>query len=108
MGRRFWGAPAASLFFWVACRKTLRTFDPRALLRPLRCRLQAADDYRLAACAPQTARESAYGFVARINAEGPGVSSLRTFLNPASSSQLLISLKLKASPRSVLTSICTA
>src|SRR5947208_14538772 len=49
-----------------------------------------------------------YGFVARINGEGPGASSLRTFLNPASSSQFLISLKLKVSPCSVFASICTA
>src|SRR4030095_1283289 len=49
-----------------------------------------------------------YGFVASTNGEGPGASSFRTFLKPASSSQFLISLKLKVSPFSVLTSICTA
>src|SRR5216117_701137 len=43
-----------------------------------------------------------------MSGDGPGASSLRTFLKPASSSQLLISLKLKVSPFSVLTSICTA
>src|SRR5882762_4631103 len=49
-----------------------------------------------------------YGFVARTSGEGPGAFSFRTFLKPASSSQFLISLKLKVSPFSVLTSICTA
>src|SRR5437667_10209963 len=48
-----------------------------------------------------------YGFVARMSGDGPGALSFRTFLNPASSSQPLISLKLKVSPFSVLTSICT-
>src|SRR5207237_5707764 len=43
-----------------------------------------------------------------MSGDGPGASSFRTFLKPASSSQLLISLKLKVSPFSVLTSICTA
>src|SRR6266516_6521191 len=43
-----------------------------------------------------------------MSGDGPGASSLRTFLNPASSNQRLISLKLKVSPFSVLTSICTA
>src|SRR5262249_60388042 len=49
-----------------------------------------------------------YGLVARISGEGPGASSFRTFLKPASSSQFLISVKLNVSPFSVLTSICTA
>src|SRR6266404_3285119 len=48
-----------------------------------------------------------YGFVARMSGDGPGASSLRTFLKPASSSHFLISLKLNVSPFSVLTSICT-
>src|SRR5262245_27424461 len=48
-----------------------------------------------------------YGFVARISGDGPSASSFRTFLNPASSSHFLISLKLNVSPFSVLTSICT-
>src|SRR6187551_1247590 len=48
-----------------------------------------------------------YGFVARMSGDGPGASSFRTFLKPASSSHFLISLKLKVSPFSVLTSICT-
>src|SRR5215813_797100 len=48
-----------------------------------------------------------YGFVARMSGDGPGASSLRTFLKPASSSHFLISLKLKVSPFSVFTSICT-
>src|SRR5215468_8348739 len=49
-----------------------------------------------------------YVFVARMSGDGPGASSFRTFLKPASSSHLLISLKLNVSPVSVLTSICTA
>ncbi len=49
-----------------------------------------------------------YGFVARMSGDVPGASNLRTFLNPASSNQLLISLKLKVLPFSVFTSICTA
>src|SRR5215471_16945002 len=48
-----------------------------------------------------------YGFVARMSGDGPGASSFRTFLKPASSSHFLISLKLNVSPFSVLTSICT-
>src|SRR5258705_946970 len=48
-----------------------------------------------------------YGFVARISGDGPGASSFRTFLKPASSSHFLISLKLNVPPFSVLTSICT-
>src|SRR6476660_197851 len=48
-----------------------------------------------------------YGFVARMSGEGPGASSFRTLLKPASSSHFLISLKLKVSPFSVLTSIFT-
>src|SRR6476646_12007656 len=48
-----------------------------------------------------------YGFVARTSGEGPGASSFRTFLKPASSSHFLISLKLNVSPFSVLTSIWT-
>src|SRR5207245_5517289 len=48
------------------------------------------------------------GFVARMSGDGPDASSFRTFLKPASSSHFLISLKLKVSPFSVLTSICTA
>src|SRR6266576_6468060 len=48
-----------------------------------------------------------YDFVARISGEGPGASSFRTFLKPASSSHSLIWLKLNVSPFSVLTSICT-
>src|SRR4029453_6051362 len=49
-----------------------------------------------------------YGFVARMSGDGPGVSSFRIFLKPASSSHFLISLKLNVLPFSVLTSICTA
>src|SRR6266478_8120533 len=48
-----------------------------------------------------------YGFVARMSGDGPGASSFRTFLKPASSSHFLLSLKLNVSPFSVLTSICT-
>jgi len=48
-----------------------------------------------------------YGFVARMSGDGPGASTFRTFLKPASSSQFLISLKLNVAPFSVLTSICT-
>src|ERR1043166_3933973 len=48
------------------------------------------------------------GLVARMSGDGPGASTLRTLLKPTPSSQFLISLKLKVSPRSVLTSICTA
>jgi len=48
-----------------------------------------------------------YGFVARMSGDGPGASSFRTFLKPASSSHFLISLKVKVSLFSVLTSICT-
>ncbi len=40
----FRGAQAASLSFSAACRKVLRRWE---------CRRQAADDYRLAACAPR-------------------------------------------------------
>ena len=42
-----------------------------------------------------------------MSGDGPGASSFRTFLKPASSSHFLISLKLNVSPFSVLTSICT-
>src|SRR5262245_13440785 len=48
-----------------------------------------------------------YGFVARMSGDGPGTSSFRTFLKPASSNHCLISLKLNVSPFSVFTSICT-
>src|SRR6476660_1549071 len=48
-----------------------------------------------------------YGFVARMSGDGPGASSFRTLLKPASSSHCLISLKLNVSPFSVFTSICT-
>src|SRR4030095_14644607 len=48
-----------------------------------------------------------YGFVAKMSGGCPGSSVFRTFLNPASSSHFLISLKLNVSPFSVLTSICT-
>jgi len=49
---RFWGAQAASLFFSAACRKAL--MHTQTPLVPARCRRQAADDCRLAACVPQT------------------------------------------------------
>src|SRR5207248_2452864 len=49
-----------------------------------------------------------YDFVARTSGDGPGASSVRAFLNPASSSQRLISLKENVSPLSVLTSMLTA
>ena len=48
-----------------------------------------------------------YGFVARMSGDGPGASSFRTFLKPASSSHFLISFKLKVPPFLVLMSICT-
>src|SRR5262245_44589758 len=48
-----------------------------------------------------------YGFIDRMRGDGPGASSFRTFLKPASSSHCLISLKLNVSPFSVFTSICT-
>src|SRR5258705_11643417 len=48
-----------------------------------------------------------YGFVARMSGDGPAPSSFRTFLKPSPSSHFLFPLKLKGSPFSVLTTICT-
>src|SRR3954447_6195481 len=48
-----------------------------------------------------------YGFVARLSGDGPRRFEFPHFLNPASSSQFLISLKLNVPPFSVLMSICT-
>src|SRR5712675_2032144 len=56
----------------------------------------------------RSVRSRYYDFVPSTSGDGPGASSVRAFLNPASSSQRLISLREKVSPLSVLTSILTA
>ena len=53
-------------------------------------------------------RKCGYGLVAKMSGEGPGDSSLRALVNPASASHPAISSNEYVSPLSVFTSILTA
>src|SRR2546428_4303930 len=87
----------------IVCQGHLKKFK----IRNSKLKIRSADCYTRRTLT-QAGKGRRYGLVARTSGDGPGASSLRTFLKPASSSQLLISLKLKVSPFSLLTSICTA